>query len=68
MNSTGAGSPHWVAPFRGKVPVDLTLSIPGSKSVTNRALILAALADSPTVLHKALHSRDTDLMIAGLQA
>ena len=68
MNSTGAGSPHWAAPFRGKVPVDLTLSIPGSKSVTNRALILAALADSPTVLHKALHSRDTDLMIAGLQA
>ena len=68
MNSTGAGIPHWVAPFRGKKPVDLSLSIPGSKSVTNRALILAALAESPTTLHKALHSRDTDLMIAGLQA
>ena len=68
MNSTGAGSTHWAAPFRGKVPVNLTLSIPGSKSVTNRALILAALADSPTLLKKALHSRDTDLMIAGLQA
>ena len=42
--------------------------IPGSKSVTNRALILAALADSPSLLRKPLHSRDSALMIAGLKA
>jgi 3-phosphoshikimate 1-carboxyvinyltransferase len=44
------------------------MTIPGSKSVTNRALILAALADSPSLLRKPLHSRDSALMIAGLKA
>lgn len=44
------------------------ITIPGSKSVTNRALILAALADSPTNLRKPLHSRDSALMIGGLRA
>jgi 3-phosphoshikimate 1-carboxyvinyltransferase len=59
---------HWRAPFRGHAPVNARLSIPGSKSVTNRALILAALADSPSTLRKPLHSRDSALMIAGLKA
>lgn len=45
-----------------------TVVVPGSKSVTNRALILAALADSPTLLRGPLRSRDTLLMAAGLQA
>jgi 3-phosphoshikimate 1-carboxyvinyltransferase len=36
--------------------------------VTNRALILAALAQSPTTLHGPLRSRDTNLMVAGLRA
>ena len=44
------------------------ITIPGSKSVTNRALILAALADSPSILRKPLHSRDSALMIGGLKA
>jgi 3-phosphoshikimate 1-carboxyvinyltransferase len=57
----------WRAPYRGKRPVNLTVEIPGSKSVTNRALILAALASSPTTLHKPLVSRDSELMVAGLR-
>ncbi|MEI6868125.1 MAG: 3-phosphoshikimate 1-carboxyvinyltransferase [Actinomycetes bacterium] len=61
-------SEHWPAPFRGLKPVSVTVVIPGSKSVTNRALILAALANSPSTLRKPLHSRDSELMIAGLRA
>ncbi len=45
-----------------------TVVIPGSKSVTNRALVLAALADSPSVLRRPLISRDTTLMKNGLIA
>ena len=58
----------WPAPFRDGHPVNATMTIPGSKSVTNRALILAALCDSPSVLRRPLHSRDSALMIAGLKA
>jgi len=58
----------WRAPFRGNSPISSTLTIPGSKSVTNRALILAALSDSPSILHRPLHSRDSALMISGLKA
>ena len=58
----------WPAPHRGDHPVNARITIPGSKSVTNRALILAALADSPSLLRKPLHSRDSALMIAGLKA
>ena len=58
----------WSAPHRGATPVHARITIPGSKSVTNRALILAALADSPSLLHKPLHSRDSALMIGGLKA
>jgi len=63
-----SSSDLWRAPFRGHAPVNARISIPGSKSVTNRALILAALADSPSTLRKPLHSRDSSLMIAGLKA
>ncbi|GAB2726286.1 3-phosphoshikimate 1-carboxyvinyltransferase [Nocardia thraciensis] len=45
-----------------------TVALPGSKSITNRALILAALADRPSTITGALRSRDTNLMIAALQA
>jgi 3-phosphoshikimate 1-carboxyvinyltransferase len=58
----------WPAPFRGRKPVTSRVTIPGSKSVTNRALILAAQADSPSTLRKPLISRDSELMSAGLQA
>ena len=58
----------WPAPFRGRKPVSSNVTIPGSKSVTNRALILAAQADSPSTLRRPLISRDSELMSAGLQA
>ena len=58
----------WPAPFRGRKPVTSRVTIPGSKSVTNRALILAAQADSPSTLRRPLISRDSELMSAGLQA
>jgi 3-phosphoshikimate 1-carboxyvinyltransferase len=58
----------WPAPFRGRKPVTSLVTIPGSKSVTNRALILAAQADSPSTLRRPLISRDSELMSAGLQA
>ena len=64
MNKNDA---HWPAIFRGAKPVDISVDIPGSKSVTNRALILAAQADSPSVLHRPLVSRDSELMVQGLQ-
>ena len=64
---------NWSAPYRGKnldgdKRIRAEITIPGSKSVTNRALILAALADSPSKLIRPLHSRDTELMVAGLRA
>lgn len=58
----------WPAPFRGQKPVTSRVNIPGSKSVTNRALILAAQANSPSKLRRPLISRDSELMSAGLQA
>ena len=42
------------------------MSLPGSKSLTNRALVLAALADGPSVVRQALRSRDTLLMAKAL--
>jgi 3-phosphoshikimate 1-carboxyvinyltransferase len=46
--------------------VDAVVTLPGSKSITNRALILAAIADGPSVVRRALRSRDTSLMAAAL--
>jgi 3-phosphoshikimate 1-carboxyvinyltransferase len=60
--------PLWSAPFRGKSPVEAIVTIPGSKSATNRALILAAQASSPSIIRKPLISRDSELMSAGLVA
>jgi 3-phosphoshikimate 1-carboxyvinyltransferase len=49
------------------VPVRAEITVPGSKSITNRALILAALADGETVLQGALWSEDTQIMVECLQ-
>ena len=57
----------WAAPSTSE-PVNATVTVPGSKSLTNRALILAALADGTSTVTGALRSRDTDLMIGALQA
>ena len=64
---------NWSAPFRGGLtsvgePVNAKITIPGSKSATNRALILAAIAKTPSRLRKPLSSRDADLMVKGLQS
>lgn len=64
---------NWSAPFRNGLtaaskPLRAVISIPGSKSATNRALILAAIAKTPSVIRKPLSSRDTDLMVKGLQS
>ena len=45
-----------------------SVSLPGSKSLTNRALVLAALARTPTTLLDPLRSRDTELMVAALRS
>lgn len=57
----------WPAPV-ASAPIDAVVPVPGSKSVTNRALLLAALADAPSTLVGALRAKDTDAMIAGLCA
>ncbi len=57
----------WPAPVAAG-PVTATVALPGSKSQTNRALVLAALSREPTELVGALRSRDTDLMVAGLRS
>jgi len=49
-------------------PLDARLSLPGSKSLTNRELVLAALADGPSVLRRPLRARDTELMAEALRA
>jgi 3-phosphoshikimate 1-carboxyvinyltransferase len=48
--------------------VHAEVSLPGSKSLTNRALVLAALADRPSVVRRALRSRDSLLMAGALTA
>ncbi|MEU5862129.1 MULTISPECIES: 3-phosphoshikimate 1-carboxyvinyltransferase [unclassified Nonomuraea] len=58
---------HWPAPTAA-TPVNASVRLPGSKSVTNRALLLAALADGPGVVRQALRSRDADLMVSALRA
>lgn len=58
--------PNWPAPFAGR-PINATVTVPGSKSLTNRFLVLAALADGPSRLRAPLHSRDSALMIEALR-
>jgi 3-phosphoshikimate 1-carboxyvinyltransferase len=57
----------WPAPTANG-PVRATVTVPGSKSITNRALVLAALSEGGGTLTGALRSRDSDLMIGALRA
>lgn len=57
--------PYPVTPFT--TPVRGSVTVPGSKSITNRALIIAALADGETVLQNCLFSEDTEIMVKALQ-
>src|SRR5450759_5356661 len=56
---------RWAAPVAG-APLDAVVDVPGSKSLTNRYLVLAALADGPGRVRGALASRDTLLMAEAL--
>jgi 3-phosphoshikimate 1-carboxyvinyltransferase len=60
-------TPPWAAPST-TAPVHATVAVPGSKSITNRALLLAALSERGGTLTGALRSRDSRLMIDALTA
>ena len=72
--SVGDTAGNWPAPTirpvggEAHAPLDARVSLPGSKSLTGRELILAALADGPGTLKLPLHSRDTDLMVDAIKA
>ena len=57
----------WTAPT-AHAPVTSEIRLPGSKSMTARALVLSAVAEGSSTLHQPLRARDTDLMAAGLRA
>ncbi|HWG25920.1 3-phosphoshikimate 1-carboxyvinyltransferase [Actinospica sp.] len=57
----------WDAPAAAE-PIRARVTVPGSKSATNRALVLAALADGPSTLYRPLRSRDSLLMAGALRA
>jgi 3-phosphoshikimate 1-carboxyvinyltransferase len=57
----------WNAPT-ADMPVRAVVPVPGSKSLTNRALVIAALADGPSLLRRPLRARDTLLMAAALRS
>lgn len=65
MTATPLDDP-WPAP-RATGPVSAVVSLPGSKSQTNRALVLAVLSDGRSVVRRPLVSRDTSLMLAALR-
>ncbi|MBO0814304.1 MAG: 3-phosphoshikimate 1-carboxyvinyltransferase, partial [Actinobacteria bacterium] len=67
VGQNGPAAGRWPAPA-ATGPVRARLSVPGSKSMTNRALVLAALADGPGTITGPLHARDTLLMRAALTA
>jgi 3-phosphoshikimate 1-carboxyvinyltransferase len=67
-NLTATRPPHpWTAPTAGE-PISATVRLPGSKSMTARALVLSAISVGPSTLRVPLRARDTLLMAAGLRA
>src|ERR1051326_8319303 len=63
---TSAEKILWSAPSASR-PVAAEVRVPGSKSATNRALLLAALAEGPSTIHGGLRARDSVLMIGALR-
>ncbi len=59
-------SPDWPSPV-AEGPVHATVRLPGSKSLTNRYLVIAALANDTSRIRRPLHSRDTLLMAEALR-
>ncbi|MFE0378873.1 3-phosphoshikimate 1-carboxyvinyltransferase [Streptomyces inhibens] len=66
MTESPAHPALWPAPLASGA-VDATVTVPGSKSVTNRGLVLAALSSEPGWLRRPLRSRDTLLMAEALR-
>ncbi|MEU6327647.1 3-phosphoshikimate 1-carboxyvinyltransferase [Streptomyces sp. NPDC047049] len=66
MTESPAHPALWPAPLAAGA-VDATVTVPGSKSVTNRGLVLAALSSEPGWLRRPLRSRDTLLMAEALR-
>ncbi|WP_026924583.1 3-phosphoshikimate 1-carboxyvinyltransferase [Glycomyces arizonensis] len=67
---TGTAAPkqrRWTPPY-AESELDAVVRVPGSKSMTARALILASLASGPSAIRHPLHSRDTLLMVDGLRS
>lgn len=56
----------WIAPHTDS-PVNAHVDVPASKSLMNRALVLAALADGPGTIDHPLVSRDSELMVHALE-
>jgi 3-phosphoshikimate 1-carboxyvinyltransferase len=66
MSSPSGAAVRAVEPIEG--PLDATVSVPGSKSLTNRALVCAALAHGVSAIEGALVADDTDAMASALRA
>jgi 3-phosphoshikimate 1-carboxyvinyltransferase len=66
-DALGEPAGHWRVPA-ARGPVHAHVTVPGSKSMTNRALVLAALASGPGTIGNPLHARDTTLMRRALTA
>jgi len=66
MQMSESAPRNWSAPSVQR-PIEATISIPGSKSATNRAFVLAALGDSVSKISKPLLARDTELMLQALK-
>jgi 3-phosphoshikimate 1-carboxyvinyltransferase len=66
MSSPSGAAVRTVEPIEG--PLDATVSVPGSKSLTNRALVCAALADGVSAIEGALVADDTEAMASALRA
>jgi 3-phosphoshikimate 1-carboxyvinyltransferase len=64
--TTSTHEQPWRAPV-ATGPLSAVVALPGSKSLTNRALVLAALADGRSVIRRPLRSRDTLLMASALR-
>src|SRR6202046_3116157 len=67
MHSGDHTDPGWPAPAAAG-PVSAQVRLPASKSITNRALVLAALSETPSVITNPLRARDTELAAAALRA
>lgn len=66
ISASAPAAPHWPAPA-AESPLRATVTVPGSKSLTNRYLLLAAIADAPSRLRAPLRSRDSELMANALR-